>query len=69
VQNERQVLDVGAGFWSKRPKGRHRFKDSGVLISETAIPATLVCGRSLAGIAGSDPVGGVNVCCECSVVR
>jgi len=27
-----------------------------------------VCGRSLAGIAGSSPAGGMNVSCECSVL-
>jgi len=26
-----------------------------------------VCGRSLAGIAGSNPVEGINVCCKCRV--
>ena len=26
-----------------------------------------VCGRSLAGIAGSNPAGGMYVCCECCV--
>jgi hypothetical protein len=28
-----------------------------------------VCGRSLAGIAGSNPAEGMDVCCECCVVR
>ena len=27
-----------------------------------------VCSRSLAGIAGSNPVEGVDVCCECCVL-
>ena len=27
-----------------------------------------VCGRSLAGIAGSNPTGGIDVCCECCVL-
>ena len=27
-----------------------------------------VCGRSLAGIVGSNPAGGVDVCCECCVL-
>jgi hypothetical protein len=27
------------------------------------------CGRSFAGISGSIPNGGVDVCCECCVVR
>ena len=29
---------------------------------------TWVCGRSLAGIAGSNPAGGMDVCCECCVL-
>jgi len=28
----------------------------------------LVCGRSLAGIVGSNPVGGMDVYCECCVL-
>jgi len=28
----------------------------------------LVCGRSLAGIAGSNPAGGTNVYCDCCVM-
>ena len=28
-----------------------------------------VCGRSLAGIAGSNPAAGMDVCCECRTVR
>jgi hypothetical protein len=27
-----------------------------------------VCGRSLVGIAGSDPAGGMDICCECCVL-
>jgi hypothetical protein len=27
-----------------------------------------VCGRSLAGIAGSNPTGSMDVCCECCVL-
>jgi len=27
-----------------------------------------VCGRSLAGIVGSKPTGGMDVCCECYVL-
>ena len=27
-----------------------------------------VCGRSLAGIMGSDPAGGMDICCECCVL-
>jgi len=27
-----------------------------------------VCGRSLAGIVGSNPTGGVDVCCDCRVL-
>jgi len=27
-----------------------------------------VCGRSLAGIVGSNPTGGMDVCCECCVL-
>jgi hypothetical protein len=27
-----------------------------------------VCGRSLAGIVGSNPAGGMDVCCECCVL-
>jgi len=28
-----------------------------------------VCGRSLAGLVGSNPAGGIDVCCELCVVR
>ena len=43
------------------------------LISETAIrgaarSAAWVCGRSIPGIAGSNPVGVMDVCCECCVL-
>jgi len=34
----------------------------------TARSQAWVCGRSLAGIAGSNPPGGVDVCCECCVL-
>jgi len=27
-----------------------------------------VCGRSLAGIVGSNPTGGMDICCECYVL-
>jgi len=31
-------------------------------------PKAWICGRSLAGIAGSNPAGGMSVCCECYVL-
>jgi len=34
----------------------------------TARSKTWVCGRSLAGIVGSNPTGGMDVCCECCVL-
>jgi hypothetical protein len=48
-------------------------KDSRILrISRsqwTARSKTWVCGRSLAGILGSNHTGGMDVCCECCVTR
>ena len=34
----------------------------------TAWPKARVCGRSLAEIAGSNPAGSMDVCCECCVM-
>jgi len=36
--------------------------------SHAARSKVSVCGRSLAGIAGSNPAGGMDVCCECCVL-
>ena len=33
-----------------------------------ALSKTSVCGHSLVGIAGSNPAGGMDVCCECCVL-
>ena len=40
----------------------------GAQISVVARSKAWVCGRCLAGIAGSNNAGGMDVCCECCVL-